>query len=158
MNFPSSPIADPVFYVPGKQGLAPMVVDMAMRQPDGTYTSRFSQKTYVMLANEYPGLEIGELDAVIKEKEDIYRNRPPVEITEESFQQALECLPPENWTNQGDTESFVMCEHTCGRITGIYVRIDDKFYTFSDLSCITHVEIVAKVRTAIAAGSVEQLQ
>lgn len=158
MNFPSSPIADPVFYVPGKQGLAPMVVDMAMKQSDGTYTSRFSQKTYVMLANEYPGLEIGELDAVVKETEDIYRNRPPVEITEESFQQALECLPPERWTNHGDTETFVMSEHTCGRITGIYLRIGDKFYSFSDLNSITHVEIVEKVRAAIAAGTVEHVQ
>ena len=154
MHFPSSPI--PVFYVPGNQGIAPMVVDVAMKQPDGTYTSRFSQKTYAMLANDYPGLVIGDLDAVIKE--DTYRNRPPFEITRESFQQALECLPPENWTHEGDTESFVMCEHTCGRITGIYARIDDKFYSFSDLNSITHVEIVAKVRTAIAAGTVEQVQ
>ena len=158
MNQPSSHFVDAVFYVPGQHGRAPIVIDMAIQQADGNFVSRYSEKTFVNLSMEYPGLAIGELDTVIEEKENIYRREPPVEVTRERFQTALECLPPDNWVTHGDTESFAMCERTTGRITCIFARIGTRYFCFSDLFDLTHVEIVAKVNTAIAAGTIEFAQ
>lgn len=145
---------DPVFFVPGLNGLCPIIVDMALLQPDGRYVSRYSEKSHLDLSLEYPGLEVGELDDVITAKEDVYRGAPPREITAESFTQALEVLPPENWTRDGLEESFLMCERTSGRITSIFARLADRYFTFSDLYSLNHFEIMAKVRSANAAGTV----
>src|SRR5208337_362410 len=73
---------------------------------------------------------------------------PPVEITEEKFQEMLEVLPPKNWVNRGRTETFKLAEHTYGPITAIFCRIGDKHYTLEDDVSTPHDAIVAMVTAA----------
>lgn len=63
-----------------------------------------------------------------------------VEITEERFHEMLNILPPMGWKTDRDGESFKMCEYTAGRITAIYVRIGERYATFSDHASTPHRE------------------
>lgn len=51
----------------------------------------------------------------------------PAEITKADFCDALEVLPPVNWTNAGGFEHFRMSEHYTGPITTQYGRIGEKY-------------------------------
>ena len=59
-------------------------------------------------------------------------------------------LPPHGWRNTGAEESFKMCERKTGIITGIYVRIDDRFFTFDDSILMPHAECCDRVRASKA--------
>ena len=73
--------------------------------------------------------------------------RPPVEIDEETWYDALECLPPARWVHKGETESFVMPEAWSLNIYSIYVRIGDKHYRLQDTPK-QHDELVAMCKAA----------
>ena len=47
------------------------------------------------------------------------------EVTEESFEDALNVLPPLRWRNGG----FFMSETYTNDVTAFYQRVDDKYYT-----------------------------
>ncbi len=51
----------------------------------------------------------------------------PVKITDEDYDDALNVLPPENWTRTGPIEHFRMMEYTTGSITNQYARMGDKY-------------------------------
>ncbi len=76
--------------------------------------------------------------------------QPPDEITEGEYRQALEVLPPDDWQHAGDTESFKMCEHMTGPITGIYARIGERFFAMTDNCHMAHAAIIAACRAYIA--------
>lgn len=61
-------------------------------------------------------------------------------ISEERFHEMLNILPPAGWKTDSDGESFKMCEHTAGRITAIFVRIGERYATFSDRMSTPHRE------------------
>lgn len=69
----------------------------------------------------------------------------PTEITQEEFYRMLEVLPPVDWQHSPDNaaESFKMIEHTTGPITGIYARIGERYFGFSDDCHMTHAAIIA---------------
>jgi hypothetical protein len=52
----------------------------------------------------------------------------------------LGVLPPVGWRNDGPAESFKLSERTSGSITGIYVRIGDRYFTFKDGITLAHAE------------------
>lgn len=131
-----------VFCVPGKLG----IVDMAIER-DGILVAQISKETIEELAIRYPGVVVDTMDEAIKRRNNAMRS-PPEEITKERFFQMLEILPPMGWINRGITESFKMCEFTCGSITGIYVRIEDQYFHLSDIFSLSHEEIIAKVKDA----------
>jgi len=54
---------------------------------------------------------------------------PARTITEAEYIEALEVLPPENWTRDGHIEHFRMCEYWSGPITDQYGRIGDEYRT-----------------------------
>lgn len=62
------------------------------------------------------------------------------EISEDRFDEMLNILPPAGWKTDSDGESFKMCEFTCGRITAIFVRIGQRYATFSDRMSTPHRE------------------
>jgi len=64
----------------------------------------------------------------------------PEEISAERFGDMLNILPPMSWKTDSDGESFKMCEFTCGRITAIFVRIGERYATFSDRASTPHRE------------------
>lgn len=52
-----------------------------------------------------------------------------VEITEEQWWDALECLPPMRWTRNGDKEFFFISEAYTQDIHSCYVRVGTRYYT-----------------------------
>ncbi len=124
-----------VFYVPGKPGIIDLVL------PNGR--SEVNNETLDEIKVRYPGAEIGDWNTVFKTSEDMMIH-PPERITKKQFWYALEVLPPMHWHNDGLCESFMMSELTYGRITAIYARIADRYYTMQDRVSLTHSEIIQK--------------
>jgi hypothetical protein len=56
-----------------------------------------------------------------------------IEVDEERYTYALECLPPENChALPKGGYYFQFCERTMGTVTAYYVNSGDKFFTFSN--------------------------
>ena len=55
-------------------------------------------------------------------------------------------LPPQNWIQKENTESFIFSEYYSGTITDIYARINDKYYTLRDSANLTHNQIINKIK------------
>lgn len=77
----------------------------------------------------------------------------PVEITEARFMEMLEVLPPHDWRNTGDAESFKLIERTAGSITGIYARVGRRYFHLSDSITTPHADIIARIRDSDASRS-----
>lgn len=60
-------------------------------------------------------------DYKAKERE-FYLSRPAERVSAKTFTEMLEVLPPKNWRNEGDFESFLMIEHWSGPYTQQYAR------------------------------------
>ena len=97
-----------------------------------------------------PGVERISFDDALARQADHWRSEPS-EITKAQFWEMLEVLPPVDWCNWSNSESFKMSERLSGIITGIYVRIGceavgtERYYTFNDDCTMKHDAIVAKV-------------
>jgi hypothetical protein len=74
---------------------------------------------------------------------------PPIEIDEDAWMYALEVLPPAGWKHADGGEVFKCSERLTGAITAIYVRIDDRYFTFNDDIRLPAVECVKRVRDAL---------
>ena len=142
-----------VFFVPShwsekhQTQIVPMVIDTVVDR-DGKSLSFYSGETLDELRKRYPTAEIGDMDSVLAEKENMMRT-DPVECTEEDFWNALECLPPFDWQRTGSIgESFKLVERTSGRMTSIYARIGSKYWSFTDVDTMPHGEIMAKVKAS----------
>jgi len=77
---------------------------------------------------------------------DIYWTTDPVEIDEEAYTDALECLPPVAWKMTKDADSFKMSERTSGSITGIYARIGSRYFCFNADIRTPHDAVIEKCR------------
>lgn len=51
------------------------------------------------------------------------------EITEQEWDEALGCLPPEKWKNVGGVSIFRMCEHFDFDRTSHYARLQNRCFT-----------------------------
>lgn len=131
-----------VFCVPGRTG----IIDLAVNR-GGVLVSDFMNETIEQVALRYPGVIVCTMDDAITSREAAFKT-DPVEITEDTFIEMLEVLPPMGWAARGNTESFKMCEFTVGSITAIYARVGQRFFHLSDVFTLTHDEIMAKVQQA----------
>jgi hypothetical protein len=132
------------FYVPG----AGNIIDTAFKNEAGEYVSHIHRMNLMQMRDERPDVVLGVLDDWI-EKEEQRLIGTPEAITKEVWWEALECLPPESWQNNGGGESFVMSEYYSGRITSIYVRLGERYFTWHDVCCLPHLDRLAKARTAL---------
>lgn len=80
----------------------------------------------------------------------------PVEITAEQWNEMLCVLPPVRWTKTAAGESFKLSERTTGLITGIYVIVADRYFTFQDSILLPHEDCCERVRGSRAFGEVEE--
>lgn len=95
--------------------------------------------------NEYgDNLIVLSLDEGAKRQEESFKS-PPQEISEEKWMEMLCVLPPVSWKHDSTGESFKLSERTSGTITAIFVRIGQRFFTFSDSIYTPHAECVARV-------------
>ena len=131
-----------VFYTPANNGAAPSIVDIAVNG-----IGMHSHQDLTELAKKYPGLAVGKADDVREQIENCLRTQP-APCTEADWMEALECLPPLDWTRRGGGESFKMSERLSGRMTNIYVRFDGRFWSFVDTDDLPHVEIMNRVKLA----------
>lgn len=69
----------------------------------------------------------------------------PSEITQEQWDYALNVLPPVSWRNDGSAESFKISERLTGAITAIYVRLNERHFTFNDDIRTPHEECCRRV-------------
>lgn len=118
---------------------APIAIDLV--REDGL--SMINGETQVQIEQRYPNVQIMTCDEFQVLQESVYVSVPML-ITEEKFIEMLGCLPPMKWNNRGHTETFMMSEFMTGRITGIYCRIGETFFSFFGVCSLTHDEIVSK--------------
>jgi len=76
--------------------------------------------------------------------EDSFKSGPE-KITKERFREMLEILPPVAWHDTSDGESFKMMERTAGSVTAIFVRLGDRYFTFSDDIRTPHAECCRRI-------------
>lgn len=133
------------FYVPAYGTVVPQYIDEAIKQSDGSYLGRFSGKTLEQMRERYPTIAIADVKDIEVLREEMLRSEP-VPCTEEQFNDALECLPPVDWINAAGYETFKLEERFSGRITDIYVRSGEFFYSFKDIDTLTHSEIIERVQ------------
>lgn len=69
----------------------------------------------------------------------------PEEITLDTWNYALNVLPPVSWKNDGGSESFKISERLTGAITAIYVRLGERYFTFNDDIRTPHAECCRRV-------------
>ncbi|EMB8480688.1 hypothetical protein VAH18_003511 [Providencia rettgeri] len=72
----------------------------------------------------------------------------PTEINLERFMDALAIMPPLDWQGNNNTESFKLQEMVMGNVTDIFVKVDSRYFTFRDVSTLSHAQIVSRVRCA----------
>lgn len=68
------------------------------------------------------------------------------EITAEAFDDALNVLPPEDWTRARGAESFKCMERIAGAVTSIFVAMGDRYFTFNDHIRLPHDQCCERVR------------
>jgi len=116
----------PCFYVPGTD----TIIDTAELR-EGVWRSTIQNEDLTQIRIRYPKAELGEFEEIYRKVEASYRSQP-IEITEDQFQYALCVLPPVGWRTAKGVESFKMSERYYGRITSIYVRVNDRYFSFRD--------------------------
>jgi len=65
----------------------------------------------------------------------------PQRITQERYEELLNCLPPERWTRGVGYGSFRLSERLTGAIATFCVRIGDSFYSLNEHEDTSHAEL-----------------
>lgn len=100
-------------------------------KPDGFVAYQDNPTTPEEYLASNPGAIILPLDDAVKKIRTLDRAeycKPWVEISKETWWDMLEVLPPEKWQNNGTVEMFRMSEYLCGRITGHYARVGERYF------------------------------
>ena len=104
-----------------------------------------SDRTLEEIKTVYPNAEIWDFDKAVMHYYESFKTEP-IEITKNVFDERLKAIPPLLWVNHGKTESFKMTEFLAGSITGIYARIEDKYYYLADEVILLHDQIIDKIK------------
>lgn len=107
--------------------------------------TEFSRQTFAEVTARYPDAILLHWREAERRVEDRHRTKP-VEITRVAWWAALECLPPVDWHNRGETETFKCAERITGAITRVFCRIGERYFSFADDIRLPHDEIVARCK------------
>lgn len=81
---------------------------------------------------------------------DKYGPKPPQEITQERFWDALEVLPPCAWQGVGTlVESFYVSERLSGNVVSWFIRLDRRYFQVDQEATTPRAELVRMVRQHI---------
>lgn len=141
-------IPDLVFYATAKGATIPHGIDEVVLDAHGVQRTRLLGDTLEQVRARYPNAGICTIDELIEKQEAGYRTSPEM-TTREAFIDALEILPPKAWQNLGTVEVFKMSEHLSGRMTRIYARIKDTYWTFIDRHDIPLQDVMAKIEAKL---------
>lgn len=112
----------------------------------------YSGKTEQEFINEgYKVVDDNEFIKLVSEFESSLCNKW-FEISEDFYEEQLNCLPPVQWMGGG----FFMSERYYGEVTGFYQRLDGKFYTSLQNMFTSRDEILDNLRKAIKDGKVKK--
>lgn len=139
---------DPVFYMPARPNRSIHVIDLCVFDSTGTLRGRCSGQTLRELNGRYPGIELGEFDLVLAEKERQTQTSPE-EISQRRYIQALEAMPPMQMRSAGGWDTFRMSERHFGRVTAVYATNHRQYFTFLARDTLTHEEIVQQIHTTL---------
>lgn len=142
---------EPVFYLdPDRQsGQSHRFIDQAyFNEKAQAYTS-YGGLTLETMQCRYPGLKVGDFNDIMRAKESFYRELGVYEIDEETFMDALECLPPLDWTRKGYAEAFKLSELITGNIAWIYCRQGKRYFRFYDDVSLNWEGIAARLDKGI---------
>lgn len=139
---------DLIFYahVPGAR--VPTIIDNVVLDAHGVQRSRLLGDTLEQVRARWPGADICTLEEFAEHQEDAVRTAP-MSIGRKEFLDALYILPPVGWQDLGSVECFRMSERQFGRMTSIYVRVKDTYWTFIDRHDIPLQEIMAKIEAKL---------
>jgi len=101
-----------------------------------------NQSSIEDLKDKYPDVEVLHWKEAYKHMQNSHL-RPPQEITDEQWFDALEALPPARWNNTAGAEIFMMSEYWALNVTNFYVRIDEKYYVTRQSDENSNAQIVA---------------
>lgn len=134
----------PAFFIPG-----PTIIALAIAVKPGKYICTCSGKDLLAFKSVYPDIDVGEYSELLKQQEQQYITAPQ-RIDRESFIEALEVLPPLDWTTRNATMTFKSSEFYSGQITAVYARLDGMHYSFRDVASIQHEAIIEKVKASLS--------
>ncbi|MCM5558497.1 hypothetical protein [Pleomorphomonas sp. JP5] len=86
-------------------------------------------KTDPETATEYVSAIAIPCDEFFALREAEYLERPPVEITEERYDDLLNVMPPVHWRTADGVERFLLCEAETGRIHLACAKRNGRFLT-----------------------------
>lgn len=118
---------------------------------------RFSGESEDQIRMRYQNLERMSVDELVEEQEGRLRTAPEL-ITEEDWTNALEVLPPCNWVQVGNVESFAFAERYSGRITTLYARVGKTHWRFMDVCTLEHKDIIERVELAIQSATARECE
>lgn len=144
---------DPVFFLePDKEsGQSHRLIAMAVFDPASQMFKTSGGQTLQEMQLKYPGLKVGDFDAVIESKEAFYRGQGVVEIDAATFKHALGSLPPLGWARKKQFEAFKVSEFVAGNIVWIYCRWKDRYFRFYDSHFIRSGDIMRRLANHIRA-------
>lgn len=132
------------FYVPNR----PWIIDDAQERADGVWVSVIAGLTLEEIQAKYPGAVLTTLKAATAAIEAICKTVPRP-IDEVDFCYAQSFLKNYDRAQVDESETFKMSEHKYDRITAIYARIGDSFWTFDDVAETSHHEIVERIQNRL---------
>lgn len=135
---------DLVFWHIPTNARVPSVIDGVVIDNEGAQRGLYSGETLEQLADRYHEPKVADIADFMTMQENALRTQPEPS-TEEYYVSALECLPPHDWRRVRGVESFKMVERLCGRMTRIYAKKGDSYWTFTDRDDLSAEDIAAKI-------------
>ena len=96
------------------------------------------------LAEYGTALTVMALDDAAARYQNAFRTEP-VAISQARWHEMLGVLPPVDWQSTAAGDSFKLVERTAGTITAIFVRINERHFTFQDDIRTPHAECCRRV-------------
>lgn len=150
---------DLVIYRPGQTTIQTTVTTTAQ----GSFAdySHYQNNGVNMTVDEYlstlpEGFKVMTFDDaldMIAAAEDHAYSKPFAEITAEQFDEALNCLPPENWQTVAGVNIFRMCEYTTSNITAHYATLNGRFFFAERRNTTSYYDIAREVAERMAERS-----
>ncbi len=139
---------DLVFWHTPTNAIVPSVIDGVVIDDEGNQRGLYSGETLDELAQRYHEPKVADIADFMAMQESAIRTQPEPS-TEEHYMSALECLPQEDWRRVRGVESFKMVERLSGRMTRIYAKKGDSYWTFVDRCDLSAEAIATKIEGAM---------
>lgn len=137
-----------VIYIPGKTHIETIV-----RNGECEYTKR----PVPDFLKEHPGSVVVSFEHALKlieEAEDLRYLNPWKEISEETYWDALECLPPEKWETCNGVTFFRSMEYETGLITAHYAKTKGKYHFAMRRACPSYQDMYVEFMKQLATNTI----